>query len=250
MSKEIKTIKDLHSQLKKYDSHLLLSIFDEENGYSDIEWVKEKGTKKNVWYQWVKLGANHSIHLNTIGAFVQKIAQYPEQMIVTMRNTKGQYSRLFLVLEELEGQEWLMIVDDLTHQKYYQKSEINWKNKALEKMLEEMKQKHSDTEDCIHSWLCQQHEDELFQGVLKKDRTIKGAVAYCLSQAKKQAGKSQSAMVSDEVVFFWVREYFLLEKVEVTPVQGSIHTNKPKEKKSKKKAEKVVNGQVSLFEEV
>ena len=45
MSKEIKTIKDLHSQLKNYDSHLLLSIFDEENGYSDIEWVKEKGAK-------------------------------------------------------------------------------------------------------------------------------------------------------------------------------------------------------------
>ncbi|OTN90621.1 hypothetical protein A5810_002791 [Enterococcus faecium] len=189
----------------------------------------------NVWYQWVKLEVNYSIHLNTVGTFVQKIAQYPEQMIVTMRNTKGQYPRLFLVLEEHEGREWVMIVDDLTYQKYYQKSEINWKNKALEKMLEEMKEKHSDTEVCIHSWMCQQQEDELSQGVLKKDRTIKGAVAYCLSQAKKQAGKNQSAIVSDEVVFAWVREYFVLEKVEVTPVQGSINTNKPKEKKTKKK---------------
>ncbi|KXF71695.1 Cas9 inhibitor AcrIIA9 family protein [Enterococcus faecalis] len=249
MSKEIKTIKDLHSQLKNYDSHLLLSIFDEENGYSDIEWVKEKGAKKNVWYQWIKLGANHSMHLNTVETFKEKIAQYPEQMIVTLRNREGKYSRLFLVLEELDNQKWVMIVDDLTYQEYYQENEINWKNKALERMLEEMKQKHSDTEDCIHSWLCQQKEEELFQGVLKEDRTIKGAVAYCLSQAKKQVGNSQSAMVSDEVVFSWVREYFLLEKVEVTPIQGSIHTNKPKEKKSKKKAEKVVNGQVSLFEE-
>ncbi|EGO9444348.1 MULTISPECIES: PcfK-like family protein [Enterococcus] len=249
MSKEIKTMKELEAQLKKYDSHLLLSIFDEENGYSDIEWVKEKGTKKNVWYQWVKLDANHSVHLNTIETFIQKIAHYPEQMIVTMRNKKGRYSRLFLVLEELEGQEWVMIVDDLTYQEYYQKNEIDWKNKALEKMLEEMKEKHSDTEDCIHSWLCQQQEDELFQGVLKKDRTIKGAVAYCLSQAKKQAGKSQSAMVSDEVVFSWIREYFLLEKVEVTPIQGTVNTNQPKERKSKSKEEKVVDGQVSLFEE-
>lgn len=238
MSKEIKTIKDLQSQLKNYDSHLLLSIFDEENGYSDIEWVKEKGAKKNVWYQWIKLGANHSMHLNTIATFVEKITQYPEEMIVTVRNKEGHYSRLFLVLEELEGQEWVMIVDDLTYQSYYQKNEIYWKNKALEKMLEEMKQEHSDTEDCIHTWLCQQQEEELFQGVLKEDRTIKGAVAYCLSQVKKQAGNSQSAMVSDEVVFSWVREYFLLEKVEVTPVQGSINTNKPKERKSKKKSRK------------
>lgn len=72
---------------------------------------------------------------------------------------------------------------------------------------------------------------------------------YCLSEAKKQAGTNQSAMVSDEVVFSWVREYFLLEKVEVTPVQGLVNTNKPKERKSKKKEEKVVDGQVSLFEE-
>lgn len=250
MSKEIKTVKDLHSQLKNYDSHLLLSIFDEENGYSDIEWVNEKGAKKNVWYQWIKLGANHSMHLNTIETFVEKITQYPEEMIVTVRNKEGHYSRLFLVLEELEGQEWVMIVDDLTYQSYYQKNEIHWKNKALEKMLEEMKEKHSDTEDCIHSWLCQQQEEELFQGVLKEDRTIKGAVAYCLSQAKKQAGNSQSAMVSDEVVFSWVREYFLLEKVEVATIQGSVKTNQPKERKSKKKEERVVDGQVSLFEEV
>lgn len=250
MSKEIKTIKDLQEQLDTYESNLLLSIVDDENGYSDIEWIKEKGRKQHVLYQWIKLVANHSLNLNTVETFKEKIAQYPEQMIVTLRNREGKYSRLFLVLEELDNQKWVMIVDDLTYQDYYQKNEINWKNKALEKMLEEMKQEHSDTEDCIHTWLCQQQDEKLFQGILKEDRTIKGAVMYCLSEAKKQAGTNQSAMVSDEVVFSWVREYFLLEKVEVATIQGSVKTNQPKERKSKKKEEKVVDGQVSLFEEV
>lgn len=173
MSKEIKTIKDLQEQLDTYESNLLLSIVDDENGYSDIEWIKEKGRKQHVLYQWIKLVANHSLNLNTVETFKEKIAQYPEQMIVTLRNREGKYSRLFLVLEELDNQKWVMIVDDLTYQDYYQKNEINWKNKALEKMLEEMKQEHSDTEDCIHTWLCQQQDEKLFQGILKEDRTIK-----------------------------------------------------------------------------
>ena len=54
MSKEIKTIKDLQEQLDTYESNLLLSIVDDENGYSDIEWIKEKGRKQHVLYQWIK----------------------------------------------------------------------------------------------------------------------------------------------------------------------------------------------------
>ncbi|EOW1885782.1 Cas9 inhibitor AcrIIA9 family protein [Enterococcus hirae] len=248
--KEIKTIKDLKIELQQYDADLMLSIFDEETGYSDIDWFKEKGTKQNVWYQWLKLASNHSLHLQTIEQFVKKMAQYPEQMIVTMRNTEGKYSRLFLVVEKLEGQQWVMIVDDLTYRTYYKQIESDNKTQALEKMLEEMEKEHSDTEDCIHSWLCTQEDDQLFQGILKKDRTIKGAVAYCLSQAKKQAGKTQSAMVPNEVVFSWVREYFLLAKVEVPLIQGTIQSSKPKLKKANGKKEKVVDGQVSLFDEV
>ncbi|RBS79691.1 hypothetical protein EB50_01164 [Enterococcus faecium] len=66
MSKEIKTIKDLQEQLDTYESNLLLSIVDDENGYSDIEWIKEKGRKQHVLYQWIKLVANHSLNLNTV----------------------------------------------------------------------------------------------------------------------------------------------------------------------------------------
>ena len=69
MSKEIKTIKDLQEQLDTYESNLLLSIVDDENGYSDIEWVKEKGRKQHVFYNWIKLVANHYLNLNTVETF-------------------------------------------------------------------------------------------------------------------------------------------------------------------------------------
>lgn len=248
MGKEIKTIRQLKQQLQNYDPKLLISIVDEETGYSTIQWVKEKGLKKNVLYQWIKLVATHSCQLSTVEEFIETLHQFPEQMIVTIRNQEGHYSRLFLVVEEMNEQKWLMIVDDLTYQRYYKENEIDYKNQALDKMLDEMKKKHSDTEDAIHSWLCNQEEEQLFQGVLKKGRTIKGAVSYCLSKAQKQAGTNHAAMISDATVFSWVREYFLLEKIEEHSVQGTVKPSKRKEKKGKK--EMVVDGQVSLFGDV
>lgn len=41
------------------------------------------------------------------------------------------------------------------------------KEKALAKMLEEMNKEHSPSEDHVHNWLCEQEDDELFQGILK-----------------------------------------------------------------------------------
>lgn len=113
------------------------------------------------------------------------------------------------------------------------------KEKALEKMLNEMNEKHTSTEDAIHNWLCDQDDDELFKGVLKEDRTIKGSVDYCASKARKHQ-KDNVAMVDDETVFSWIKEYFILEKVETKKVSAKVTTsakqteNKPKPVKPKK----------------
>lgn len=85
------------------------------------------------------------------------------------------------------------------------------KEEALSKMLDEMNSEHSGAEDAIHNWLCNQDDEKLLEGVLKKGRTIKGAMQYCVSQAYKQKS-GNAAMVDDQTVFSWVREYFISDK--------------------------------------
>ena len=114
------------------------------------------------------------------------------------------------------------------------------KEKALEKMLDEMNKKHSDIEDSIHNWLCDQTDDELFQGILKDGRTIKGAVQYCISQASK-IKMGNGAMVSDDTAFRWVYTYFTDEKApkNLNMVKATVTTSAPPKttKGKRKKAE-------------
>ncbi len=60
----------------------------------------------------------------------------------------------------------------------------NLKQQALDKMLKEMEQEHSLSEDRIHNWLCEQEDDDLFQGVLKEGYTIKAALKYVSNKAR------------------------------------------------------------------
>lgn len=85
------------------------------------------------------------------------------------------------------------------------------KSKALNKMLKEMNEKHSGAEDAIHNWLCIQDDLELFEGILKEGRTIKKAMQYVIGKAKKQA-EGNAAMIADDIVYGWVKEYFAMDK--------------------------------------
>ncbi|EDN8094805.1 Cas9 inhibitor AcrIIA9 family protein [Listeria monocytogenes] len=123
---------------------------------------------------------------------------------------------------------------------------VNFKEKALEKMLDEMNGIHSGAEDVIHNWLCDQEEQAIFEGVLKKDRSIKGAVKYCSSRASKHQHEGV-AMIDDETVFSWVRKYFISEKVPKNSTKTTVKTTaeklKPKQKpKPKQKEEKSQEG--------
>lgn len=112
------------------------------------------------------------------------------------------------------------------------------KQKALEKMLDEMNGDHAGAEDAIHNWLCDQNDEQLFEGILKKGRSIKGAMKYCISEASTQKS-GNAAMVDDQTVFSWVREYFTAEKEPeiVADVAAEVTTSASKPvKKVKKKA--------------
>ena len=152
------------------------------------------------------------------------------------------------------------------------------KEKALAKLLEEMKKDHGPAEDAIHNWICDQEDEELFQGILKERYSLKCALKYAKEKARKFA-EDGVACIDDNTVFGWVREYFIsnskvsnIEQVPVEPVKKN-KADKPKNsqeekvdvakirkgarpddeiiKKPKTKKEKgVVEGQLDLFEEL
>lgn len=107
------------------------------------------------------------------------------------------------------------------------------KMNALNKMLVEMNKTHSSTEDSIHNWLCKQEDESLFTGILKEDKTINGAMLYCMKKASNLQ-VNNAAMVDDQTVYDWVKEYFTLEKVDdkKIPVQAKVTHVKTDETKS------------------
>lgn len=140
------------------------------------------------------------------------------------------------------------------------------KEKALTKMLEELNKPHDLALDRIHNWICDQEDEELFQGILKDRYSLKCALKYAKEKARKFV-EDGVACIDDETVFGWVREYFIsnskVSNIEQVPVE-LVKKNKadkpqnPQEekvdeiiKKPKTKKEKgVVEGQLDLFEEL
>nr|DAP17298.1 MAG TPA: PcfK-like protein [Caudoviricetes sp.] len=149
------------------------------------------------------------------------------------------------------------------------------KEKALAKLLEELNQPHDLALDRIHNWICDQEDEELFQGILKERYSLKCALKYAKEKARKFA-ENGVACIDDETVFGWIRDYFIsnskvsnIEQVPVESIKKEKPQNSPEEKvdvakirkgaglgddiikKTKVKKEKgVVEGQLDLFEEL
>mgnify|MGYP000850090267 FL=1 len=142
------------------------------------------------------------------------------------------------------------------------------KEKALAKMLEELNKPHDISMDRIHNWICDQEDEDLFQGILKDGYSIKCSLDYAKNKARKFA-ENGVACIDDETVYSWVKEYFLsnssvntLRQVPVEakkkqananpkPQQTAAKTQELEQVKKKIKKEKgVVEGQLDLFAEL
>ena len=88
------------------------------------------------------------------------------------------------------------------------------KDKALAKMNEEMSEGHSRSIDAIHNWLCEQEDDELFEKICQEGKTIANAYRYCHNKSSEYRD-GDCAMISDNVVFGWVVDYFKSELQDV-----------------------------------
>ena len=134
------------------------------------------------------------------------------------------------------------------------------KDKALAKMNEEMSEGHSRSIDAIHNWLCDQEDDELFENICQEGKTISDAYRYCHNKSSEYRD-GDCAMVSDDIVFGWIVEYFKSSLQEVKEayldsakvIDDKKHAKKketPKNnvKTSQKKKEEADFERISLFE--
>ena len=108
------------------------------------------------------------------------------------------------------------------------------KQRALEKMNEEMSQIHSDGVDAIHNWLCDQDDDELFENICQDGKSINSAYMYCHNKADFYR-EGNCAMVSDDIVFGWVVDYFKSSLQEVKEAHADISKGNDDKKHAEKK---------------
>lgn len=124
------------------------------------------------------------------------------------------------------------------------------KKQAINKMLFEMANTHTSTEDVIHNWLCDQDDEKLMQGIVKEDRTIKGSIKYCATKASSFK-ENNVAMIDDKTVFSWIYEYFTSEKIKQEKVSARVetsHTQKKSAAKPKKQKSIGEEQQLNLFD--
>ena len=133
------------------------------------------------------------------------------------------------------------------------------KEKALAKLLEELNQPHDAALDCVHNWICDQEDNELFEGILKERYSLKCALSFAKEKARKFA-KNGVACIDDATVFRWIREYFIsnsqvsnIKQVPVESVKKKIEkTKNPPENKVDavkiKKEKGAVEKQMSIFD--
>ncbi|HAP4010601.1 TPA: hypothetical protein IUV54_002823 [Enterococcus faecalis] len=251
----IQTVKELIHALKQYNKNIATTIFDDTQGYISVAFRKESIERNGKNFQFLCFYPNFEVSLYPVETLLSYLEKLPEQATVTIKDPDENYSSLYLTIDETIDQgnkyKWLVISDKLSYERFFLTSTLTAQEQALEKMLKELETEHDDTVEYIHNWLCKQNDESLFQGILKEDRTIKGAVNYCMGKAKEQAENQTSAMVPDEVAFDWIKEYFILEKLPEMKAIGKVVTTA--KKKSNKKEEpkpqrKEVDEQIKLFE--
>lgn len=96
------------------------------------------------------------------------------------------------------------------------------KEQALNKLLEEVNRSNNDAIDKIHNWISDQNDTELFTGILQKGKNLAEALSYCASKVKRSGNYG---IATDEAVFSWVKEYFMLSSTNVSKENFIVKTN-------------------------
>jgi len=224
----INTVGKLIKGLEKFDKQLPVAIFDRECGYMSVAFKKEITKKNDIEFQWLRFYAHETIQMYTIETLLGYLSKLPEQATILKKTEENKFTPLYLSIEGMRENDnyyqWLVISDELEYDRFFRKFDVkineNETEKALEKMLLEVKKETSESIERVHQYLCKQTDLALFTGILTEGKTIKSALNYCSEKARELVKKEKFAMVEDETVFKWIKEYFIIYELP-----------KPKEKK-------------------
>lgn len=225
---KINTVGKLVNGLQNFDKQLPVAIFDRELGYMSVAFKKEITKKNDIEFQWLRFYAHETIQMYTIETLLGYLSKLPEQATILKKTEENKFTPLYLSIEGMRENgnyyQWLVISDELEYDRFFRKFDVkineNETEKALEKMLLEVKTETSESIERVHQYLCKQTDLALFTGILTEGKTIKSALNYCSEKARELVKKEQFAMVEDETVFEWIKEYFIIYELP-----------KPKEKK-------------------
>lgn len=239
------TIQQLQEHLAKFDKNLPVAVFDCDRGYMSVAFKKEEKIENDKRFQWLTFYAHETIQMYDIKTLQGYLSRLPLQAPIAKKTENDEYTSLYLSIDSMRDNgkfyQWLVLSDELEFDRFFRqhdtKTEGNHTERALEKMLLEMKKNSSQSIERIHQWLCKQTNQELFKGILTEGKTLKGAFAYCTGKAKEIAKSSPSVMVDDDVVFQWISDYFILYELP----KAKPKTKTKAQPKAKKKTEPVNN---------
>lgn len=132
--------------------------------------------------------------------------------------------------------------------------------------IEQLKKQEKKHAQVIANYLIKRIETDqcLKEKIESTNKTLKGCVKYCKSEARKQA-EDNCAMIPDDEVFEWAVHFFLEDSIKesnsnvasTTPtttkenlkaIEEYNKKNTPKENNKKKDAKNVLVEQLSLFD--
>lgn len=250
MENGVGTVYQLISKLKQYQKEHTLTVFDSELGDSPVAFKVEKAEKNGQVFKWITVYPSEKTERTTVESVLAILEQCPKTMIIAMKDCNGQYSNLYTSLESMKSDftstQWVVISDRLSYEKYFAEKEPTNKDTAIDKLKIEIGKTPNTNARMILGWILKQTDNHLFTGILKSDRTMKGAITFASNKAKAQATNSQVAIVEDATVYAWIKEYFTSDKIEV-PTPPKTKAKKSKKETPKKEQSKGGEEQVSLF---
>ena len=159
----IQTVKELIHALKQYNQNLATTIFDDTQGYISVAFRKESIERNGKTFQFLCFYPNYEVALYPVVTLLSYLEKLPEQATMAIKNPDGNYSSLYLTIDETIDQgnkyKWLVISDKLSYERFFLTSTSTAQEQALEKMLKELETEHDDTVEYIHNWLCKQNDE-------------------------------------------------------------------------------------------
>lgn len=119
----IQTVKELTYALKQYNQNLATTIFDDTQGYISVAFRKESIERNGKNFQFLCFYPNYEVALYPVVTLLSYLEKLPEKAIVAIKDSDGNYSSLYLTIDETIDKgtkyKWLVISDRFSYERFF-----------------------------------------------------------------------------------------------------------------------------------